>query len=270
MIPSTSLSAREARLLASWERKGRRAVTIEDIRRGVGDAAAEVASALVSKGVLERVQRGVYLVRHSGPAVGTAPHRVAGMMAGQRYYLGGNWALVHHELTELSVRTLDVFVERRLKTRRLGGMRVRFHVLEAGQFDYGIASAELDGALVSVSDPERTFLDSLDRPTVFGALDESVALLEQYLSVLDSKNLVAYAIRGSRPPTCQRLGALLDRHGIAVTHTRHLQARAAETRSLLSLLPGHPRRGSFNGKWNVLENDKGPLVSERALFAWQK
>ena len=59
-----SLSKREVALLAGWERERRVSVTLADIRRQVGAAVArDVASRLVTKGALERVSAGKYLVR---------------------------------------------------------------------------------------------------------------------------------------------------------------------------------------------------------------
>src|SRR3989442_5513117 len=60
----TGLARREVALLAGWERERRVSVTLEDIRRLVkGASAKRVASSLVRKGALDRVSRGIYLVR---------------------------------------------------------------------------------------------------------------------------------------------------------------------------------------------------------------
>ena len=115
---------------------------------------------------------------------------------------------------------------------------------------------QLEGAEVRVSDPERTVLDSLDYPRLFGGIDRSVSLVSEALPSLDRQRLIAYAARGSRLSTCQRLGVLLERTGTPARQLAPLRRRVRQTRSLLSVLPDAPRRGRVNRLWSVVENDR--------------
>src|SRR5207244_657199 len=99
------LSGREVTLLAEWERERRVSVTLEDIRKKVGAAVArDVASRLVAKRALQRIERGKYLVRPlrtmSRPTASSAAVQAAASLQGEPYYLGGLWALTFHRLTE--------------------------------------------------------------------------------------------------------------------------------------------------------------------------
>src|SRR5262245_8241472 len=103
MIYNEPLSRREVQLLANWERERRRTVRIEDIRRRVGQASAkDVARALVRKGVLFRIQRGLYIVRPLRsllhPTVVSSATATAAMLRVGPYYLGGLWAFTFHGL----------------------------------------------------------------------------------------------------------------------------------------------------------------------------
>src|SRR5207249_9243256 len=62
-IYNEPLSRREVRLLAGWERERRFSVTMDDLKRLVGPASKVVALSLTRKGALQRVQRGLFLVR---------------------------------------------------------------------------------------------------------------------------------------------------------------------------------------------------------------
>ena len=118
-----SLSQREVTFLAGWERERRRYVTSEDLRALAGAPAARaVASALVRKGVLQRIGKGLYLVRPLRsllrPTRPSSPFVLGVLLHSEPYYLGGRWALAHHGLTgQQVVSLLDAFVTRRRPPR---------------------------------------------------------------------------------------------------------------------------------------------------------
>jgi predicted transcriptional regulator of viral defense system len=253
---------REAGLLAGWERERRISVTTADIRKAVGaQVARDVASRLVAKKVLERVGRGKYLVRplrtQSRPTTVSAAVQTAVLLQGQPYNLSGLWAMTFHRLTEQQyVSVLDVFVDRRHFGRRVGSARVVFHRVDSERLSYGVVAADIEGMQVRISDPERTVLDLLDLPAMAGGAREALEVAEQVLSKLDRAKLVGYAVRGARNSTCQRLGVVLERTGTAPRRMAELHKRVAKTRSVLSMVPGAPRKGTFNRRWSVVENDR--------------
>lgn len=258
---NAALSRREVALLAGWERERRLLVSLDDIRRTVGtDAASDVAWRLVRKKALERVGAGKYLLRPlrtmNRPTASSSAVMAAALLQDERYYLGGLWALTFHRLTEQQyTSTLDAFVARRLVGRRLGGTRLVFHRLSSERLGYGIVEATIEGATVHVGDPERTLLDLLDHPTLAGTGAEALRHVQEALPRLSLSKLVDYAVRGSRSSTCQRLGLLLERGGASARLLAPLRKRVRMTRSMLSLRPGYPRKGTFNQRWLVVEND---------------
>lgn len=255
------LSRREVQLLSEWERARRSLITIQDIRDRVGaQSARNVTSGLVRKGGLQRVRPGVYLVRPfrtiGRPSAPSTAVALEALLHDQPHYLGGLWALSFHRLTEQRYDSiLDAFVTRRLAARRIGAARVRFHVLEPTAFEYGIVDSMIEGVAVRVSDPERTVLDALDRPRVFFGVDRALELAKFALPKMNRERVVSYAVAGSKPSTCQRLGVLLERTGGSRKELARLLPRATETKSLLSLYPDRRRSGTVNRKWNVVEND---------------
>lgn len=261
-VYSTALSRREVTLLAGWERERRVSVTLDDIRRIVGVAVArDVASRLVAKKALERVGRGRYLVRplrtQSRPTAASAAVQAAVLLQGQSYYLGGLWALTFHRLSEQQyLSVLDAFVDRRRPGRQLGGAQLVFHRVSSERLVYGSVAAELEGMSVRISDPERTLIDLLDFPALAGGSGEALRMVKQTLPRVNRATLVEYAARGARNSTCQRLGVLLERSGIAPRRLAELQKRLARTKSVLSMDAGAPRNGPFNRRWSVIENDR--------------
>jgi predicted transcriptional regulator of viral defense system len=260
-IDSPSLGPREVRLLAEWERERRNSVTLTDIQNRVGKPAAKyVARELVRKGALRRIRRGAYLVRPLRtllwPSVPSTAVATAALLQSEPYYLGGLWAVSFHRFsTQRYANIVDAFVTHRLAPRPLGPGKVRFHALSRRLVDYGVTSAEIEGVPVRLSDPERTLLDALDRPRLFGGLGSALSLLAENLSRLDQQRLVSYAVGGSKPTTRQRLGVVLERAGASARVLAPLQPRALKPGSLLSMAPDKRRKGTINRRWGVVEND---------------
>jgi predicted transcriptional regulator of viral defense system len=260
-IYNAPLSRREVRLLAGWERERRSSVTVAEVRRLVGDASKDVILSLTRKGALQRVKRGVFIVRPFRtllrPTSTSAVVQAAVVLQSEPYYLGGAWAFTFHRLTEQQqVSLLDAFVTKRRPARQLGAARLIFHPIGATLMKYGTSDATIEGVSVRVSDVERTLLDALDHPDVVGSVARGVELLTQALPRANQRRLVEYAVRGSRTSTCQRLGVLLGRLGTPERQLAALHARVKQTRSLLSLIPGAPRTGHVNRRWSVVENDR--------------
>ncbi len=255
------LSPREAHLLSTWERARKTRITLDELRESLGQPAARiVVGSLLRKGLLERIGPGNYLVHPfralAHPQAVSSAVMAAMLLADEPYYLGGWWALSLHRLTQQVYGSLlDAYTTRQRRNRTLGAARMIFHVLPPSAFTYGVAVVTIDGTAVRVSDPERTVLDALDYPKTFGGVREALRLVVPGLRLIDVERLISYAARGSRPSTCQRLGVLLERRGVAQEALTPLARRVEETASLLSMLPDLPRTGSVNTRWRVVEND---------------
>ena len=179
------------------------------------------------------------------------------LLQGEPYYLGGLWALTFHRLTEQQyVSVVDAFVSRRHSSRQLGGGRLVFHRVNSERLGYGTVTIELEGMSARLSDPERTLIDLLDFPAVAGGGSEALRMVKETLRAVDRAKLVDYAVRGARNSTCQRMGVLLERAEMARRGLAELHRRVAKTKSVLSMDPGAPRKGAFNRRWSVVENDQ--------------
>jgi predicted transcriptional regulator of viral defense system len=254
------LSGPETGLLAAWERERRSRVTIGELRQLLGSETRSVVSSLLEKGLLERIAPGLFLVHPfrslSRPRAVSAPVVAAALLSDEPYYLGGWWAFSVHRLSQQVYGSiLDAYAIREHRPRRLRTARLVFHVLPRAAFEYGIETITVEGTDVRVSDAERTILDALDYPKTFGDVRAALQLVGPALDRVDRRRLVNYAARGSRPSTCQRLGALLERRGASDRSLAPLARRIRETASLLSMLPDAPRTGPVNPRWRVVEND---------------
>ena len=254
------LSGVETRLLTGWERERKRSITLAELRHLLGPTARATTAGLIQKGLLERIAPGLYLIhpfRSLGrPRAVSSSVVAATLLADEPYYLGGWWTFTVHRLSQQMVISLvDAYITRERRSRRLRLAKLDFHVLPRHAFTYGIETISVEGIEVRVSDAERTVLDALDYPRVFGGIRAALGLVKPALRRVDHKRLVAYAERGSRSSTCQRLGLLLERRGAEPRALAPLTRRVRETASVLSMLPDTPRTGPVNPRWRVVEND---------------
>ena len=257
------LSRREIEVLATWERARRQAITMDDLRQVVGDAVAKkVAHSLVRKRALLRLSRGRFLLRPfrslAHKSTPSSAVLVSAFLQSEPHYLGGLWALTLHGLTsQQHTSRLDAFVTRRHKTAPKTLAEIKFHVVPAAAMQYGSQTIEFEQTTVEVSDPEKTLVDLLEHPAAAGSVSKAVEIVEGALDRIDIDKLIAYATRGARPATCQRLGVLVERLKPQPSKRRFaaLHAMARSRKSLLSMHPGARRQGVLNARWNVIEND---------------
>jgi predicted transcriptional regulator of viral defense system len=108
---------------------------------------------------------------------------------------------------------------------------------------------------VSITDPERTFLDMVARPDVFGGTERALATCEGHGNEFDLEKLVGYAIRYDMGSVIKRLGWVLDEMAVKAETIRPLQEYEVQTYYLLD--PGRPRSGSSDSRWQITNNLTG-------------
>jgi predicted transcriptional regulator of viral defense system len=259
-IAFPGLSERELSLWLDWERTSVRLVQVSDLKLLVGQSAYSTASRLVKKGVLMPLGAGAYAVRPlrfvGRPWTQSAAVTVEALLSDTPHYVGGLSAVTAHRLSEqVYVSRLDVFVPTSLRPRRLGDARVHFHKVRLKAFQLGLTSVRFEGVEVTYSDPERTLLDALDYPALFGGLQQAENLVRLSLPKVDPSKLVHYAIELSSSSTCQRLGLLLERSNSPGRVWRPLMKKVQASESLPSMLTNRARKGKVNTRWRIVEND---------------
>jgi predicted transcriptional regulator of viral defense system len=105
---------------------------------------------------------------------------------------------------------------------------------------------------VAITDPERTALDLIARPEIFGGLRAAIEILEIALPQLNLPTLVQYALRYDVGAVIKRLGWTLERLGIDVETLAPLQTYPVKT--YYRLEPQLPPGKSYNSQWRIIEN----------------
>jgi len=110
---------------------------------------------------------------------------------------------------------------------------------------------------VSVTDPERTALDLIARPDVFGGMSAAIEILEEVLPRIEVPGLVQYALRYNVGAVAKRLGWLLERFGVSADKIAPLQSFPVKTYYRLD--PQAPVGRQYNSRWHIIENLRNGL-----------
>jgi predicted transcriptional regulator of viral defense system len=110
---------------------------------------------------------------------------------------------------------------------------------------------------VSITDPERTALDLIARPDVFGGMSAAIEILEENLPRIEIPGLVQYALRYNVGAVAKRLGWLLERFGVDADKIAPLQSFPVKTYYRLD--PQAPVGRQYNSRWHIIENLRNGL-----------
>lgn len=109
-------------------------------------------------------------------------------------------------------------------------------------------------AQVDITDRERTFLDLIARPELFGGIRAAIEIMEDALAQIDISQLVTYALRYDVGAVIKRLGWLLERMGADTNQLLPLQNYPVTGTILLD--PNQPRSEKTDPSWQINENLK--------------
>jgi|SRR5579859_835016 len=254
------LTSTELALLSALDRQRTTRVTVAQAKDVVGPGAAKLLASLARKHVLDRIGRGVYVVRPLR-AIGR-PWSISALAAvelalrDEPHYVGGLAALTIHRLSDqLNASLIDVFVVRRRRKQTVANANVRFHSIRGSEIGVGVSVVVIERVNVRVSTPEKTVLDALNHSSAFGGKAQGLRIADRAIDKVDLAMLVTYALELSPTSTLQRLGVLLQRRDADDQQQARLAVAIRETKNLPAMLPG-PRRGRFNARWRIFENDE--------------
>jgi predicted transcriptional regulator of viral defense system len=218
-----------------------------------------------------RLKRGVYAVQSPLLSAELHPYAIAAALTGPMAI--SHWsALAHHGLTAQippmvqastprcvvtpEMREGQAYRPRGRATWRVLGLEFEFIVVGEKRF-FGFQQEWVSQwHRVAITDPERTVLDMVASPRVFGTLGTGLETLEAHLGRLDLDKLVGYALRYDVGAVVKRLGWMLEALGVPESTTGPLHAYPV--RSYYSLDPTRPPGGTPVPRWRVRNN----LLSE--------
>jgi predicted transcriptional regulator of viral defense system len=105
---------------------------------------------------------------------------------------------------------------------------------------------------VMITDPERTALDLVARPEVFGGLAAALELLEDILPRIDQQGLIRYGLEYQVGAVIKRLGWCLESLGVDGSLLAPLQQYPVRNVTLLD--PRASKSDFTNERWQINEN----------------
>lgn len=278
---SRSLSASESRLVLDLEWRDQKTVTLAELRALLGASesyARFLAHRLVRKGWLERLRPGLYrLIPASRGTEGIADTNplTAGAALVDPYFFSFGTACTHHGLTEQLFAETYVACQARRSSVIVRDTRYVFVPVPRERF-FGFAEVVVLGEAIQMATPERALADALDRPRYAGGLAEVSRMVSRAGGKISWDAMLTVLGRWNESALVQRLGYLLDLHGVAVPPDRRA-ALIALVRPTSKVVFGPRTRWGTEGKlvrpWNVIANvpeqeliEKGQLSRRRVSF----
>ncbi len=227
---------------------------------------------LSRSGWVSRLRRGLYVV--SEPVRGTASAHsftIATHLVTPSAI--SHWSALHyHGLTEQIPRVVTAFTPRKVVTpgmrrpaatdrRRkhawtIRGVRYEFVTVRPKYF-FGIEQIWVDEhSGVSMTDRERTVLETFISPRAFGGMGQAIGVIQDHLDSLRTDKLISYALRCGTVAAAKRLGWTLEHAGLDERDLAPLLELSSSGYHLLD--PVHPRAGPRERRWMIQNNLGGP------------
>ena len=224
-------------------------------------------SALIRSGRLEPLKRGMYALKSVPPGMEIHPFAVAAALVQPSAV--SHWsALAQHGFTTQIPKMAQVSVPHKVVTPEMRegrayrprgrtvwralGVEVEIIYVRPRAF-FGHQKIWVNSwNQVMITDPERTALDLVARPEVFGGLPAALEILEDILPRIDQRGLVRYGMEYQVGAAIKRLGWCLESLGVANILLTPLQQYPV--RNVTVLDPHTSRSTVTNEHWQVNEN----------------
>jgi predicted transcriptional regulator of viral defense system len=266
-----SLSRNEAKVVLDLEWHGEKTVTLADLRKALKASetyARFMAHRLVKKGWLERLRPGIYQLVPADrglEGVGDSnPFVAAALKIGPHFYSYGT-SCTHHGLTEQVFSDVYVAYRGRPKTLNVRSKRYVLIHLPEGRF-FGFEEIKVLGATAAMATPERAVLDALDRPRYAGGIGEVSRIVRKAARRIAWDRLLECLKRWNESAVAQRLGYLLDLHGVVLPGSVKKPLRALVRPGAKVYLGSRSKwgiAGHLDPAWNIIENVPRDVLLER-------
>jgi predicted transcriptional regulator of viral defense system len=261
-----SIGRLEAQLLAYAQMRAWTAVRTGDLRtpmRLSADQERKLFSRLARAGMIARVWRGLYLVPKHLPMGGKwSPDEglaLATLMAarGGRYQICGLNAFNRYGFDEQMPNRTYAYNNRLSGDRSIGSVHLTLIKVADARLGATEQDASADGGPPAIySSRARSLVDSVYDWSRFGSLPRGYRWIRSELEAkrVQAADLVELTLRYGDRGTIRRIGALLERAGIAETLLRKLDRALPATSSPIPWIPRRAKRGPVERRWGVVWN----------------
>jgi predicted transcriptional regulator of viral defense system len=220
-------------------------------------------SRLAKAGLIVRVWRGLYLVPRKLPiggqwspdealAVNTLMRELAG-----RYQICGPTAFNRYGLDGQVSNRVYVYNNRLSGERTIGAVALTLIKVADGRLGDTEEVEAADGERAVYASRTRTLVDGVYDWSRFNTLPRAFGWIRAELAAgrVIAPELVRVTLRYGDVGTIRRIGALLERTGVATALLRKLERALEPSSSFIAWNPARPKRGTLDRRWGVVWND---------------
>lgn len=268
------LSPDEAKLITTWESENKTVIRPSDVQE-VFDCTANYAYLLLhkleDKKWIERVSQGLYQfipLSYGYPdKIPPTNSYVIGASLIEPYYFSYYTSNSHYGLTTQIPYTVFIATTKKKPDFEWSGSNFKFITLSKNKF-FGYRKEVIFDTKVNIAEPEKSLVDSFDKPKYAGGVEQLAGITWRGLSRINKDKLVKYAVEMNSHSLIQRLGfiiSFLTEEGIVKPLSNKLE------NVLLDLVGGtviyldskRKKTGKLSKKWSIINNvPRSQLLSE--------
>ena len=222
-------------------------------------------------GLIARVRPGLYLVPPQLPLGGSwspgealALHALLEDRQG-RYQICGPNAFNRYGFDEQVPIRVYAYNNRISGDRRIGSVALTLIKVADDRLGGTEAVQTAEGVNAVYSSRARTLLDAVYDWSRFNRLPRAYGWITRELAArrVTAAELVSVTLRYGDTGTIRRMGALLEREGVAGPWLKKLERALPSSTSLIPWIPTSPKRGAVNRRWGVVVNERAKSVRSR-------
>jgi predicted transcriptional regulator of viral defense system len=175
---------------------------------------------------------------------------------GGRYQICGLSAFNRYGFVEQMPNRTYVYNNRLSGDRTIGSLQLTLIKVADARLGATEEAAGADGPPAIYSSRARSLVDAVYDWSRFGSLPEGYRWIRSELEAkrVAPPELADLTLRYGDRGTIRRIGALLEREGVAEKVLRKLEGALPATTSPIPWIPGRPKRGSVARRWGVVWN----------------
>jgi len=271
---SQLLSPEEARLIAKWESEKKTTIRASDVQEVLEcslDYAYYLLHNLERKHWLERVTKGLYQfipLSYGYPErIPPSNSFIIGANLIKPYYFSYYTSNSHYGFTTQIPFTLFIATTKKKPEITWAGSTFKFITLSKRKF-FGYRKEQIFDNEVMMAEPEKSLVDSFDKPKYAGGIEQLARILWRGLPRIKEEKLVKYAIRMNSHALIQRMGFIIDylaNEKLIKPLPQNLKDKLLKHvgKTAIYLDSRKPKSGKLSKEWNIINNvPREQLLSE--------